>query len=111
MQVIYAKDKASYKEANKLIKQKKQDIAIEKILETLTHHPESFSTASDSLKKAMKNQDKFVSQFLAIIAQLYKDPDNLPKILQLIANIEKLNTAMPSEIQEFLQKLKTSKES
>jgi len=108
LQVIYAKDKASYKEANKLIKQKKQDIAIEKILETLTHHPESFSTASDSLKKAMKNQDKFVSQFLAIIAQLYKDPDNLPKILQLIANIEKLNTAMPSEIQEFLQKLKTS---
>ncbi|MGP1439960.1 MAG: hypothetical protein ACTTJ3_04375 [Treponema sp.] len=106
--VMYAKEEASYREANRLIKDKKQDVAIEKILEILTSHPESFSTATDSLKKAMRNQDKFVSQFLAIIAQLYKDPDNNQKILQIIANIEKLNTAMEPELQEFLQRLKTS---
>ena len=105
---VYAKDKADYKEANRLIKNKKQDVAIEKILEMLESNPESFSTASGLLKKAMKNQDKFVSQFLAIIAQLYKDPDNNQRILQIIANIEKLNTAMSPEMQEFLQKLKTS---
>ena len=106
--VLYAKDEADYKEANKLIKDKKQDMAIEKILEILTTHPESFSTATESLKKAMKNQDKFVAQFLAIIAQLYKDPDNNEKILRLIANIERLNTAMEPELSEFLEKLKTS---
>ena len=105
---VYSKDKANYKEANRLIKNKKQDTAIEKIIEILESHPESLNTASDLLKKAMKNQDKFVSQFLAIIAQLYEDPDNNQRILQIIANIEKLNTAMEPEMVEFLQKLKIS---
>ena len=105
---LYAKDKADYKEANKLIKEKKQDLAIEKIIDILESNPESLSTASDLLKKAMKNQDKFVAQFLAIIAQLYEDPDNNKRILQIIAKIEKLNDAMEPEMMEFLQKLKTS---
>lgn len=105
---LYAKDKANYKEANRLIKNKKQDIAIEKILEILESHPESLNTASGLLKKAMKNQDKFVSQFLSIIAQLYENPDDNMRILKIIANIERLNTAMEPEMVEFLQKLKVS---
>ena len=105
---LYAKDKANYKEANRLIKNKKQDIAIEKILEILGSHPESLNTASGLLKKAMKNQDKFVSQFLSIIAQLYENPDDNMRILKIIANIERLNTAMEPEMVEFLQKLKVS---
>ncbi|MGP1437677.1 MAG: hypothetical protein ACTTKH_01225 [Treponema sp.] len=105
---MYAKDRASYKEANSLIKEKKQEVAIEKILEMLETHPESFNSATDSLKKAMKNQDKFVAQFLAIIAQLYKDPENNQRILQIIARIERLNTAIDPELEEFLQKLKSS---
>ena len=74
----------------------------------LETHPNSLNTASDLLKKAMKNQDKFVSQFLAIIAQLYENPDDNMRILKIIANIEKLNTAMDPEMVEFLQKLKIS---
>ena len=105
---IFAKDKANYKEANRLIKNKKQDIAIEKILEMLETHPESLNTASSLLKKAMKNQDKFVAQFLSIIAQLYENPDDNMRILKIIANIERLNTAMEPEMVEFLQKLKIS---
>lgn len=105
---LYAKGGANYSEANKLIKQKKQDTAIYKIIEILEENPESFNLATDALKKAMKNQDKFVKEFLKIINQLYKDPDNSTRILALVNNIEKSNSAMDPQMQDFLQKLKVS---
>ena len=91
-----------------MIKQKKQDLAIEEIIDILEHHPESLNRATDSLKKAMQNQEVFVKAFLQIISQLYEDPDNLDRILLIIDNLEKLNTAMDPQMQDFLKNLKGS---
>lgn len=108
MSFLSPQDKADYRQANKLIKEKKQDIAIAQILEMLEKHPESFNVATDSLKRAMKNQDKFVTEFLQIIAQLNKNPDDNTRLLQIIANLERLNSAMEPEMRDFLQRLKVS---
>ena len=106
--MVHAKDKATYRPANKLIRQKKQDLAINEIIEMLEKHPESLNRATDSLKKAMKNQKLFVQEFLQIIAQLYENPDNIDRILLIINNLEKLNAAMEPQMQDFLQNLKGS---
>jgi len=106
--VLYAKNKATYRPANRLIRQKKQDLAIDEIIDMLENHPESLNRATDSIKKAMQNQELFAQEFLKIISQLYKDPDNLDRILYIIANLEKLNTAMEPQMQNFLQNLKGS---
>ena len=105
---IHSEGGASYKEVDKLIKQKKQDQAITRILEILEKHPESFNQASDSIKMAMKNQAKFIEALLNMTRQLYKDSSNTTRILQLIANIEALNVEMDPDINNFLQRLKIS---
>ncbi len=108
MCVLCAKEKATYKHANKLIKQRKQDLAIKEIIEMLEKHPESLNRATDSLKKAMQNQEVFAQAFMQIIAQLYENPDNIERILLIIDNLEKLNAAMEPQMQDFLQSLKGS---